>query len=75
MSSLLVFNRLYVDWRYVSRGAIFDPSWELLPLYLLSDLPHPPPLPKVNLKYLQKVCGCEGGWGVELCYRPFSAGV
>jgi hypothetical protein len=32
----------------------------MLPLYLLSDLP-PPPFPKVNVQYIQTVCGCGGG--------------
>ena len=30
----------------------------LLPLYSLSDLL---PLPKLNVQYVQTVCGCEGG--------------
>jgi hypothetical protein len=48
---------------------IFDPACELLsplnytcvllPLYLLSELPPPP---KLNVQYIQTVCGC-GGWG------------
>jgi hypothetical protein len=36
----------------------------LLPLsvlYLLSDLLPPPPLLKLNVQYLQTVCGCGGG--------------
>ena len=32
----------------------------LLPLYLLSDLP-PFPLPKLNVQYIQTVCGFGGG--------------
>jgi hypothetical protein len=33
MSSLLVFNRVYVDWRYSQSWAVFStPSCELLPL-------------------------------------------
>jgi hypothetical protein len=38
----------------------------LLPLYLLSDLP---PLQKLNVQYIQTVCGCGVGGvgGVELC--------
>jgi hypothetical protein len=55
----------------VSHVGIFDPSCELLPLYLLSDLPHP--LPKVNVQYLQTVW--LGGGGVKLCCRPYFAGV
>jgi hypothetical protein len=58
---------------------IFDPACELLPpwtkeLYLctvtpLASLwPHPP-LPKVNVQYLQTVCHCGGGGGVELCCK------
>jgi hypothetical protein len=39
---------------------IFDPSCVLLPLYLLSDLP---PLPKVNVQYIQTEYGCGGGGG------------
>jgi hypothetical protein len=40
----------------------------LLPLYLLSDLP-PPPLPKLNVQYIQTVCdyGGGGGGGVLSC--------
>jgi hypothetical protein len=42
MSSLLVFNRIY-RLEIASHVGIFDPSCELLPLYLLSDLPDPSP--------------------------------
>jgi hypothetical protein len=36
-----------IDWRYSQSFGIFDPSFELLPLFLLSDLPHPShPFPK-----------------------------
>jgi hypothetical protein len=65
---------------------IFDPACELLPpwtkelyfvllsLYLLSDLPLPSPPPKLNVQYIQTMCGCEGGVGVvELCCRPYFA--
>ncbi len=38
----------FIDWRH-SPSYTFDPICELLPLYLLSDLPHPSPLPKVNV--------------------------
>jgi len=42
-----------------------------LPLYHLSDLPHPSPLPKINVQYIETVFGCgvgEGeGWGVLGC--------
>ncbi len=54
---------------------IFDPACELLPprnytcvllpLYLLADLFPPYPLPKLNVQYIQTVCGCGEG-GVEL---------
>jgi hypothetical protein len=80
MPSLLVFHRVYRLYRCrdtVSNVGIFDPSCLLLPLYLLSDLPSPPPLPKVNVQYISTVCGCGGVGvgGVELCCRPYSAGV
>jgi hypothetical protein len=64
----------FIDYRdTVSHVDIFDPSCVLLPLYLLSE----PPLPKVNVQYVQTVCGCGGVGvgGVELCCRPYSAGV
>ncbi len=35
--------------------------------YLLSDLPHPFPLLKVNLQYVQTVFGCGEGRGVLSC--------
>ncbi len=81
----------FIDWRYIhSVVCIFDPACELLPpwtkelylctvaplLYLLSDLLSPPPLS--NVQYMQTVCDCGGRWGwgdVELCCRPYSAGV
>jgi hypothetical protein len=74
MSSLLVFNRVY-RLEIQSVMLVFStPCCELLPLYLLSDLPHPSPLPKVNVQvqYIQTVCDCGG---VELCCRPYSAGL
>ncbi len=60
---------------------IFDPACELLPpwtkelylcsvaplLYLLSDLLPPSPLLKLNVQYIQTVCGWEGGGGVMNC--------
>jgi hypothetical protein len=62
---------------------IYDPACELLPpwtkeLYVLMyGCPSTfsltsPPLPKLNVQYIQTVCGCGG---VELCCRPYSAGV
>ncbi len=44
----------------------------------LPSLWPPPPLPKLNVQYIQTVCGCgmgEGWVGVELWCRPYSAGV
>ncbi len=61
MSSLLVFNRIY------RQVGIFS-SCELLPMYFPSDLPHPSPLPKVKVQYIQTVCRCGGGGvGVLSC--------
>jgi hypothetical protein len=67
---------------------IFDPACELLPpwtkelLYLftvahLASLGTPPPFPKPNVQYIQTMCGCGGGGvgGIELCCRPYSAGI
>jgi len=62
---------------------IFDPACELLPqgtkeLYLCTVAPLtsllPPLFPKQNV---QTVCGSGGGGvgGVELCCRPYPAGV
>ncbi len=66
----------FIDWRYIHSWLVFftqvvtcfphgqrNYTCVLLPLYLLSDLP---PLPKLNVQYIQTVCGCGGG-GVELC--------
>ncbi len=66
---------------------IFDPAYELLPpwtkelylctvaplLYLLSDLLPPPPIP--NVHFMQTVCDCVGGGGVEMYCGPYSTGV
>jgi hypothetical protein len=69
-----VFNRFYRLEIHSLMDGIFNPACELLPpwmkelylctvaiLYLLSDLPHPSPLPKVNIQFIQTVCGCEVG--------------
>ncbi len=75
-SSSLVFNRVY-RLEIQSLMLVFStPLVNCCPFYFLSDLPHPSPLPKVNVQYIQAVCGC-GGWGggFELCCRPYSAGV
>ncbi len=64
----------FIDWRYIhSLFGIFDPACELLPpwtkeLYLctvapLSSLWPPPPLPKLNVQYIQTLC--VWGWGVN----------
>jgi hypothetical protein len=41
----------FIDWIYSQSCWYFRPLNELVPLYLLSDLPHPSPLPKVNVQY------------------------
>ncbi len=64
----------FIDWRYIhSLVGIFDPACELLPpwkkeLYLctfapLSSLWPPPPLPKLNVLFIQTVS--DWGWGVN----------
>jgi hypothetical protein len=73
MSSLLVFNRVYRLEIQISLVVIFDQPGKMLPLYLLSDFPTSPPLPKVNVQYIYTdsvwLWGWGGGgWGViELC--------
>ncbi len=63
---MLVFSTQLVNYMYC-------------PFNLLSCSPNSPsPLPKVKVQYIQKLYGLEGGdmWGgVELCWRPYSAGV
>jgi hypothetical protein len=74
----------FTDWRYIHSWMVFSTqlvnccphgrrnyTCVMLPLYLLSDLPPPPP--KLNVQYIQKMCGCGGD--VELCCRPYFAGV
>ncbi len=60
----------FIDWRY-SQSCwyfFFDSSCELLPFYLLSDPPTPPPLPKVNVQYTctlyRLFLGMGGGGGI-----------
>ncbi len=81
----------FIDWRYIhSVVCIFDPACELLPprrkelylctvaplLYLLSDLLPLPPFPMYSICRQCVWLWGEGGWGdVELCCRPYSAGV
>ncbi len=78
----------FIDWRYIhSLFGIFDPACELLApwakgiilLYCCSSIfsltSHPlPPLPKLNVQYIQTVYvwGGGGGW---MCWRPYSAGI
>ncbi len=78
-----MFNRFYRLEIHSLMTGIFDRDCELLPpwtkeLYLCTVAPlpslWPPPLPKLNVQYIQTVCVCGGG-GVELCCRPYSAGV
>ena len=75
MSYLLV-HRLEIQ--LVCHVGIFDPSCELLSLYLLSDLPHPSPPAKVNVQYIQTVCGCGGegrgvlSWVVDHILQEFN---
>ncbi len=66
----------FIDWRYFHSWLVFSTqlvnccphghrnyTYVLLSLYLLSDLPSPSPLPKVNVQYIQTMCGCWGGGG------------
>ncbi len=66
MSSLLMFNRVY---RLEIQSVMLVFSTPLLnccpSTYSLTS-PTPPPLPKVNVQYIQTVCGCGGG-GVLSC--------
>ncbi len=78
-----------IDWRYIHSWLVFSTQlvncwspWtkELYILCTVAPLPSlwPPPIPKPNVQYIQTVCGCVGvgrGGGVELCCRPYSAGV
>jgi hypothetical protein len=78
----------FIDWRYIHSWLVFSAqlvnccphgrrnyTCVLLPLYLLSGLPPPPSQIKAVL-YIQTMCGCGGRvGGVELCCRPYSAGV
>ncbi len=76
----------YIDWRYIhSLVGIFDPACELLTpwtkeLYFcnvapLSSLWPPPPLPKLNVLFIQTVCVRVGGGGLIVLCRPYSAGI
>jgi hypothetical protein len=78
----------FIDWRYIHSWLVFSTqlvnccphrrrnyTCVLSPLYHLSDLLSTLPLPKLNVQFIQTVNGCGGGGGVELCCRPYSAGV
>ncbi len=66
-----------VNWRYGQSCWYFRPSFvnycNSITPFSLVHLPHPSPFPKSN--YIQTVCGWEGVGVVELCWRPYSAGV
>jgi hypothetical protein len=72
MSSLLVFNKVYrMEVRSVMLVLFSTTLVNCCPSTFSLNFPTPPPLPKVNVKYIQTVCGCGGGalgvGGVELC--------
>ncbi len=48
----------FIDWRYSQSWWYFRPLLWPSAVYLFSD--PPPPLPKVNVQYIQTVCGCGG---------------
>ncbi len=69
MSSLLVFN---LDYRLENSQSCWYfrpplgnccPSVTSLPSTFSRTSPTPPPLPKVNVQYIQTVCGCGGVGG------------
>ncbi len=69
----------FIDWRYSQLCWYFRPmQLPALPGPLTFSLVHLPP-PLRNVKKVQNiltVCSWEGlGGGVELCWRPYSAGV
>ncbi len=63
---VVTFNDTWVNVcvHYIS-GGYLNNTCVLLPLYLLSDHLHPPPLPKLNVQYIQAVCDCGGGGGLN----------
>jgi hypothetical protein len=78
-SSLLVFNRVY-RLEIQSVMLVFaTPLGNCCPSTFSLTSPTPPPkVPKVKVQYIQTVCGCgrgDGTGGIELCCRPYSAGV
>ncbi len=77
----------FLDWRYIhSLVGIFWPSlWTVAPMdegtifvyccpSIFSLTSPPSPLPKLNVQYIQTDSVCLRG-GVELCCRPYSAGI
>jgi hypothetical protein len=72
----------FIDWRYSQSCWYFWPSFvtycpfcELLPPFSCS-LPTSPPSQSQSILYTDSVwLGWGGGGGVELCWRPYSAGV
>jgi hypothetical protein len=70
MSSLLVFNRVY-RLEIQSVLLVFSiPPVNCCPSTFYLTSPTPPLLPKVNVQYIQTVCGCGGVggvWGVLRC--------
>jgi hypothetical protein len=84
----ILFNRFYRLEIYSLMVGIFDPACELLPpwtkeQYLCTVCPSTlsltssplPPLPKLNVQFIQTVCDCGGGGIVELYCGPYSAWV
>jgi hypothetical protein len=58
----------FIDWRNLLVYCLY-----CCPSNFSLTYPSPLPLPKLNVQYIQTVCGGVGG--VELCFRPYSAGV
>jgi hypothetical protein len=73
MSFSLVFNRVY-RLEIQSVMLVFStPLVNCCPSSFSLTFPTTPPIPKVNVQYIQTVCSCGRGWGggVELCCRPY----
>jgi hypothetical protein len=72
MSSLLVLNRVY-GLEIQSVLLVFSTQFcELFPPYPFLWFTSPPPLPIVKVQIYRQ---CVWWGGVELCWRPYSAGV
>ncbi len=80
-------NKDFIDWRYIHSWLVFSTQLvnccfhgrrnnTCVLLRHVAPLPSlwPPPLPKLNVVYTDSVW-LWGGGGVELCCRPYSAGV